>query len=96
MIWSSASEIVEIVASLVSKSLLNADVATAIAHYRLLDTTRAYALKKLTESGEFDHTARRHAKHILSLLQRAAPMRRYHRQHCAAAPRMSANQSSCR
>ncbi|HTV27648.1 MAG TPA: winged helix-turn-helix domain-containing protein, partial [Xanthobacteraceae bacterium] len=46
-------DIVEIVASLVSKSLINADVAAAIGYYRLLDTTRAYALKKLTESGEF-------------------------------------------
>jgi predicted ATPase/DNA-binding winged helix-turn-helix (wHTH) protein len=68
-----ASDIVEIVASLAAKSLVNADVATAIAHYRLLDTTRAYALKKLTESGELDHTARRHGKHIQSLLQRAGP-----------------------
>jgi predicted ATPase/DNA-binding winged helix-turn-helix (wHTH) protein len=67
-----SSDIVEVVASLVSKSLVNADFATAIARYRLLDTTRAYALKKLTESGEFDHTARRHAKHIQYLLERAS------------------------
>jgi predicted ATPase/DNA-binding winged helix-turn-helix (wHTH) protein len=67
-----SSDIVEVVASLVSKSLLNADVTTAIGHYRLLDTTRAYALKKLTESGEFDQTARRHAKCIQYLLERAS------------------------
>jgi predicted ATPase/DNA-binding winged helix-turn-helix (wHTH) protein len=66
-----SSDIVEVVASLVSKSLINADVTTAIGHYRLLDTTRAYALKKLTESGEFDQTARRHAEHIQYLLERA-------------------------
>jgi predicted ATPase/DNA-binding winged helix-turn-helix (wHTH) protein len=66
-----SSEIVEVVASLASKSLLNADVTTAIGHYHLLDTTRAYALKKLTESGEFDQTARRHAKYIQCLLERA-------------------------
>ncbi len=66
-----SSDIVEVVASLVSKSLLNADVTTAIGHYRLLDTTRAYALKKLTECDEFDQTARRHAKHIQYLLERA-------------------------
>jgi predicted ATPase/DNA-binding winged helix-turn-helix (wHTH) protein len=67
-----ASNIVEVVASLVSKSLLNADVTTAIGHYRLLDTTRAYALMKLTESGEFDRTARRHAKYIQYLLESAS------------------------
>jgi predicted ATPase/DNA-binding winged helix-turn-helix (wHTH) protein len=67
-----ASNIVEVVASLVSKSLLNADVTTAIGHYRLLDTTRAYALKKLTDSGEFDRTARRHAVYIQYLLERAS------------------------
>ena len=64
-----SSDIVEIVASLFSKSLLNADVRTTIGRYRLLDTTRAYALKKLTESGELEQTARRHAKHIQYLLE---------------------------
>jgi predicted ATPase/DNA-binding winged helix-turn-helix (wHTH) protein len=67
-----ASDVVELVASLVSKSLLNADVTTAIGHYRLLDTTRAYALRKLTEQGEFDRTARRHAGYIQNLLERAS------------------------
>jgi predicted ATPase/DNA-binding winged helix-turn-helix (wHTH) protein len=66
------SDIAEVVASLVSKSLLNADVTTAIGRYRLLDTTRSYALKKLTESGEFDQTARRHAGYIQYSLQRAS------------------------
>lgn len=65
------SGVVDIVASLVSKSLLNADVAAAIGHYRPLDMTREYALEKLRESGEFDETARRHAAYILELLQRA-------------------------
>jgi predicted ATPase len=67
-----SSDIVEIVESLVSKSLLNADVATAIGHYRPLDMTRAYALQKLVESGEFFQTARRHAKYIHSLLERTS------------------------
>ncbi len=67
-----SSDIVEVVASLVAKSLLNADVTTATGHYRLLDTTRAYALKKLTECGELDRTARRHARHIQYLLERAS------------------------
>jgi predicted ATPase/DNA-binding winged helix-turn-helix (wHTH) protein len=66
-----SSDVVDIVESLVSKSLLNADVAGAIGHYRPLDMTRAYALQKLMECGEFSQTARRHATFIQSLLQRA-------------------------
>ena len=66
-----SSDIIDIVASLVSKSLLNADVAAAVGHYRPLDMTREYALKKLMESGEFDQTARRHAGHIRDLLEKA-------------------------
>jgi predicted ATPase/DNA-binding winged helix-turn-helix (wHTH) protein len=70
--WVVSADIVDIVAGLVSKSLLNADVATTIGRYRLLDTTRAYALKKLTESGEFDQTARRQAAHIQYLIESAS------------------------
>jgi predicted ATPase/DNA-binding winged helix-turn-helix (wHTH) protein len=66
-----SADVLEIVASLVSKSLLNADVAAAIGHYRPLDMTREYALKKLVASGEFGRTARRHARYIQSLLERA-------------------------
>jgi predicted ATPase/DNA-binding winged helix-turn-helix (wHTH) protein len=67
----SASEVVESVASLVGKSLVSADVGGAIVHYRLLETTRAYAREKLTESAEFDQVARRHAEYFRDLFQRA-------------------------
>jgi predicted ATPase/DNA-binding winged helix-turn-helix (wHTH) protein len=66
------SDVVDIVESLISKSLLNADHSTAIGHYRPLDMTRAYAQEKLAESGEFSRTARRHAEYIQSLLERAS------------------------
>ena len=82
-----SSDIVEVVASLVSKSLLNADVTTAIGHYRLLDTTKAYALKKLVESGEFDLAARRHAMHIQRLLERVSDDAATSSSPAAAAPR---------
>lgn len=65
-----SSDMAEVVASLVSKSLINADVTTGIGHYRLLDTTRAYALRKLAESGELDPTARQHATYIQHLLEK--------------------------
>jgi len=65
-----AEDVVDAVVSLVTKSLLSADVAGAVAQYRLLETTRAYALEKLTERGEFDQFARRHAEYYRSLCER--------------------------
>jgi predicted ATPase/DNA-binding winged helix-turn-helix (wHTH) protein len=50
-------------ADLVAKSLVVADVSGAKPRFRLLDTTRAYAIEKLDESGERDRIARRHAEH---------------------------------
>ena len=45
-------------ASLVRKSLAVSDVGSPVPLYRLLETTRAYAMEKLTESGEFETAAR--------------------------------------
>jgi predicted ATPase len=64
-------EVIEGVANLVAKSLVSADIGGAVVQYRLLDTTRAYALQKLTESGEFEVLARRHAEHHRDLFERA-------------------------
>src|SRR5262249_21404144 len=40
--------------------------------YRLLETTRLYAARKLEENGEVDATAERHAEYFLRLLQNSA------------------------
>jgi predicted ATPase/DNA-binding winged helix-turn-helix (wHTH) protein len=66
-----ATEVVDRVASLVAKSLVTADVGDAMPRYRLLETTRAYALEKLVQAGEFDAVARRHAKRYLELFEGA-------------------------
>jgi predicted ATPase/DNA-binding winged helix-turn-helix (wHTH) protein len=66
-----ASDVVDHVASLVAKSLVSVDVGDAVAEYRLLETTRAYALEKLSETGELDSVARRHAEHYRDLLEQA-------------------------
>ena len=50
------------VASLVVKSLVVADVRGESPHYRLLETTRVYALEKLRAGGEHRDAARRHAE----------------------------------
>jgi predicted ATPase len=57
------SEIVDHIANLVSKSLVAADPRGEAAQYRLLDTTRLYALEKLKSLGEFQQIARRHAEY---------------------------------
>ena len=59
----SPAGIVEALATLVDKSLVTADMTGAAARYRLLDTTRAYAAEKLSESGEADAMAGPHARH---------------------------------
>lgn len=55
-------------AGLVDKSLVQVSSASAAVHYRLLDTTRAYAAVKLGESGEQEAAARRHALHFVRFL----------------------------
>src|SRR5215472_12198168 len=66
------SHVVEDVANLVSKSLVAADAdrGTAVCYW-LLDTTRAYAREKLTEQGELEQAARRHAEYYMDLCGRA-------------------------
>jgi len=67
----SSTEVVDAIADLVAKSLVSAGVEGPIALYRLLDTTRAYALVKLEESGEYSRLAQRHAEHYRALLEQA-------------------------
>ncbi len=64
------SEVTAAVANLVVKSLLAADPGKAMTRYRLLETTRAYALEKLAASGEREPLSRRHAECQLDLLER--------------------------
>jgi hypothetical protein len=65
------SEVVEGLSNLVAKSLVTAEVGGTVARYRLLDTTCAYALEKLGESGEREQLARRHAEYHCDLFERA-------------------------
>jgi predicted ATPase/DNA-binding winged helix-turn-helix (wHTH) protein len=58
-----------IVASLVRKSLIVADIDATGMRYRLLDTTRAYAAQKLREQGAWDRVALRHATFFAELLR---------------------------
>jgi predicted ATPase/DNA-binding winged helix-turn-helix (wHTH) protein len=59
-------------ADLAAKSLVVADVDGIKPRFRLLDTTRAYALEMLGSSGEREPIARRHAAYYRQLFERAA------------------------
>ena len=58
-------------ADLVAKSLVVADVSGTKPRFRLLDTTRAYAIEKLDESGERERLAHRHAEYYRDLFEHA-------------------------
>jgi predicted ATPase/DNA-binding winged helix-turn-helix (wHTH) protein len=67
------SGVVEGLANLVAKSLVAVEAGDVEVEYRQLDTTRSYALEKLTANGELESARRRHAEHFLDLAQRAGP-----------------------
>jgi predicted ATPase/DNA-binding winged helix-turn-helix (wHTH) protein len=66
-----ASDVVEGLASLVTKSLVLVDADGDKVHYRLLETTRAYARDKLAQHGELEQAARRHAEFYQKLCGQA-------------------------
>jgi predicted ATPase/DNA-binding winged helix-turn-helix (wHTH) protein len=69
-----SGEIFDAIAGLVEKSLIATRIDETQAQYRLLDTTRAYALEKLEEHAEADVVLRRHAEYVAGYIesQRAA------------------------
>jgi predicted ATPase len=66
-----AMDVIDIVSNLVTKSLVTAAVPDSTEGYRLLETTRSYALVKLRASGELEVLSRRHAEHYNALFRRA-------------------------
>ncbi len=60
-------DILDLISSLVDKSLVVAETGGSIERYRLLESTREYGLEKLSESGERDQLAQRHAQYYLKL-----------------------------
>jgi predicted ATPase/DNA-binding winged helix-turn-helix (wHTH) protein len=66
----SEAETADGVASLIAKSLVSSNITGGAGEFRLLETTRAYALSKLAESSELNEFSRRHAKYYGGLLER--------------------------
>jgi len=62
---------IDLMGDLVAKSLVVADVSGTKPRFRLLDTTRAYAIEKLAESGERERIACSHAAYYRDLFERA-------------------------
>jgi predicted ATPase/DNA-binding winged helix-turn-helix (wHTH) protein len=61
--------VADAVGSLVEKSLIGVRIDSRGTFYRLLDTTRSYALEKLTAGGEHELIAARHADFLIELLE---------------------------
>jgi predicted ATPase/DNA-binding winged helix-turn-helix (wHTH) protein len=64
------AQVFEAIAGLIEKSLVSAEVGRPEMCYRLLETTRVYALRKLNRSGGKGEVARRHAVYYCELLER--------------------------
>jgi predicted ATPase/DNA-binding winged helix-turn-helix (wHTH) protein len=57
------ADVINAIANLVSKSLVLAETGGTTVQYRLLNTTRAYAFQKLSESGELEKYMGLHLQH---------------------------------
>jgi predicted ATPase len=68
-----ANEPLEILSSLVDKSLIQYEFRYDTTRYRLLESTREYANEKLSECNEGDSAARAHALAMLALVERFSP-----------------------
>jgi predicted ATPase/DNA-binding winged helix-turn-helix (wHTH) protein len=66
------SQVSAALGSLVAKSIVHIAASNGLMRYRLLDTTRTYALEKLTARLDGNATAQRHALYLLHLLERTA------------------------
>jgi predicted ATPase/DNA-binding winged helix-turn-helix (wHTH) protein len=64
-------DVIDAVAELAEKSLAVVEATETEPRLRLLETTRAYALERLAESGEWGAVARRHAEYYRDLFERA-------------------------
>ncbi len=68
-----AYAVLDLLASLVDKSLVQAEEHGPLVRYRLLETVRQYALDRLGEAGESDATRDRHRDLFTELAVQAAP-----------------------
>jgi predicted ATPase/class 3 adenylate cyclase len=65
--------ILDLLASLVDKSLVVAEERVGAVRYRMLETVRQYGVERLDEAGELDAMRDRHRDGLLALAERIAP-----------------------
>jgi len=63
--------VIDLLSQLVARSLVVADTSVKRTRFRMLETTRAYALEKLAEADEIDDIRRRHARFYRELFEPA-------------------------
>ncbi len=73
-------EVLDLLTSLVDKSLVFVTEQEGDARYRLLETVRQYGQEKLEESGEAERVRSRHAAWFVALAEDAEPHLKGHRQ----------------
>jgi predicted ATPase/DNA-binding SARP family transcriptional activator/DNA-binding CsgD family transcriptional regulator len=66
-------EVLELLLSLVDKSLVVVETDEAEPRYRMLEPIRQYGRERLEQSGSAEEVRRRHARWYLALAERAAP-----------------------
>jgi predicted ATPase/DNA-binding winged helix-turn-helix (wHTH) protein len=66
-----SNEVIEVVASLVAKSLVSMRITDGQPRYRLLEMVRAYAALRLADGGDSASIAARHARHFTQRCQEA-------------------------
>ncbi|WNC92476.1 winged helix-turn-helix domain-containing protein [Paraburkholderia sp. FT54] len=84
------SDVIAALSGLVEKSLVVMQAQRGKASYRLLETTRAYALQKLDDNGERRLVTLNHARYFLDLLERdsSSDTHQAHQAHEAGAARV--------
>lgn len=66
-------QVLDLLSGLVDKSLVQVEDSEPEARYRLLETVRAYARQKLTDSGEATEVRSAHLDYYVALAERAGP-----------------------
>jgi predicted ATPase/DNA-binding SARP family transcriptional activator/DNA-binding CsgD family transcriptional regulator len=67
------SEVLDLLGSLASKSLVTVETRSGALRYGLLEPVRQYGRERLEERGEADTVRRRHAEYYLALAEEAGP-----------------------
>ncbi|HLJ83631.1 MAG TPA: adenylate/guanylate cyclase domain-containing protein [Candidatus Eremiobacteraceae bacterium] len=63
-------EVLDLMSALVDKSLVHAEIKGDVQRFRLLESTKAYAVEELRRTGEFDATSAAHARIYLDVARR--------------------------